>query len=73
MNYLPILLVVGGVVVALGVVWLVNRFGRSAGAAQQQATDLQATVETQQAMAQADANAPNTVEGVADAADKGTF
>jgi hypothetical protein len=62
-----------GVLAILGVVFLAWRFGKSAGASQQQADSSSASLKVETKMGQAGANAPKTLQDVAAAARRGEF
>lgn len=55
------------------IVWLVWRFGKSAGASSQQADSSGAALKVEKKMAQAAADAPADVKAVEDSLRKGTF
>jgi hypothetical protein len=65
---------IGGLLLLLGVLfWLIWKFGRSAGAFQQQADNAGAGLEIEKEMALAAASAPSDLDGVEDAARRGEF
>ncbi len=65
---------IGGGLVLLGViVWMANRWGKSAGAIQQQADSSSAALRVEKKMQEAAANAPSDIKGVEDAARRGEF
>ena len=66
--------VLGGLLLLLCILfWLVWRFGRSAGALQQEADSSGAGLAVEQRMAQAAADAPSDLKGIEDAARRGEF
>ena len=65
---------IGGLLLLLGVLfWLVWRFGKSAGASEQQAESSSAGLEIEKKMAGAAANAPSDLKSVEDQARGGEF
>jgi hypothetical protein len=65
---------IGGLLLLLGVLfWLLWKFGKSAGAAEQQADSSGAGLEIERKMAQAAANAPPDLESIEAQARRGEF